>query len=282
MPCRRALAELVLVMVMTAASVIKPLQAQAPADTTPAVFEVASIKENDTGDGRFSMETMPNRGFAASNVTLRALIMEAFGIQSYQITGGPEWIDSRRFDIAAKTAGPASEGELRLMVRALLAERFGLRVHNERREGAIYSLTFARTDRQLGPNLEKSLRDCAAEESAGPRPTNVPKPQLPCGLNEILGMKSSVGGGGRTLSEIATALGNVAVPRPVVDATGLDGVFDFELRWVPDVSVVGNSQNGEAVSIFTAVQEQLGLKLEPARGQVAVLVIDAVSLPTPN
>src|SRR5262245_15090674 len=139
-------------------------------------FEVASIKPNKSGDGRVMLGVQPGGRFTATNVPLRLLIRNAYQLQDFQIVGAPSWIASDRFDIVAKAeegmgdpfqsdqTGQPSRGQL--MIRALLAERFKLEVHNENREMPIYSLVLARSDGRLGPQVQKSETDCAAMMAA--------------------------------------------------------------------------------------------------------------------
>jgi len=274
-------------------------------------FEVASIKPNKSGDGRVMMSVQPGGRFTATNVTLRMMIRNAYQLQEFQITGGPSWIADERFDIAAKAeagdtmgdpfraeqTGQPSRGQL--MIRALLAERFKLVVHNEEKEMPIYALVPARSDGKLGPQLTASEADCAAIVAAararggrgpmGPPPDpgrGGPPPQ--CGIRIGPG---NMAVGGSPMSQVATSLSMFA-GRIVVDKTGLSGSYDFTLTWTPDqMPGAGQRPPGapepppidpNGASLFTAVQEQLGLKLDSQRGPVAMLVIDRAERPTEN
>jgi uncharacterized protein (TIGR03435 family) len=277
------------------------LAAQTP-QSAPA-FEVASIKPNNSGDGRVMMQNQPGR-YIATNVTLRLLIRNAYQLQDFQITGGPSWLASDHFDINAKVpdeframAPPApgsGPGPLQLMIRALLAERFKLVVHNETKESPIYALILARSDGKLGPGLKKSVVDCATVFAAGRgRGGAMPPPPQP-GERMQCGMRIGPGnlmGGGALMPQFANTLGMFA-GRVVVDRTGLEGAYDVDLTWTPDQmpqrppgAPDGPPQiNGVAVdpngpSLFTAVQEQLGLKLDSQRGPVEMLVIDRAEKP---
>jgi uncharacterized protein (TIGR03435 family) len=284
------------------------LGAQAP-QATPAApaFEVASIKPNNSGDGRVMMQNQPGR-FSATNTTLRMLIRNAYQLQDFQISGGPSWLTSDHFDIVAKIpdsfrdlppASPLSgPGPLQLMIRSLLAERFKLVVHTETKEQTIYGLVMARSDGRFGPQLKKSETDCAAMMAAargrGPAmpPPGPPQPgdKMPCGIR--IGPGNMVVGGA-TLAQFANTLG-MFVGRIVQDRTGLTGNYDINLMWTPDqmpprapgapadqpIRVNGIDIDPNGPSIFTAVQEQLGLKLESTKGPVDVLVIDSADKPT--
>jgi uncharacterized protein (TIGR03435 family) len=162
------------------------------------------------------------------------------------------------------------------MVRTLLADRFKLAVHHETRELPIYALLLARNDGRLGPKLQPST--CVA----GRRPPGDATAQ-PCGFRPGPGIFVS---GGVPIAMLATFVSS-AVRRSVVDRTGLDGNFDIDLHWLPDNSPLGPQPDTPppdpgGPSIFTALQEQLGLKLESTRGPVDVLVIDHVEQPTPD
>jgi uncharacterized protein (TIGR03435 family) len=282
--------------------------AQTPAQPGPQ-FEVASIKPNKSGDGRVMLGIQPGGRFTATNVTLRMLIRNAYQLQESQITGGPSWIADERFDIVAKAEtgdgigdpfraeanGQPSRGQL--MIRALLAERFKLVVHNENKEMPIYALVLAKSDGKLGPQLKTSEVDCAALAGRGrgrgavPPPGPPPGPGAPppqCGIRIGPG---NMAVGGSPMSQVATSLSMFA-GRIVVDKTGLSGSYDFTLAWTPDqMPGAGQRPPGapepppidpNGASLFTAVQEQLGLKLDSQRGPVAMLVIDRAERPTEN
>ena len=282
------------------------LAAQAPQEPPPGgwAFEVASIKPNNSGDGRVMMQSQPGR-MMMTNVTLRMLIRQAYQLQDFQISGGPGWLASDHFDLNAKMpegfqpqpvppAPGSGPGPIQLMIRALLAERFKLAVHNETKDSPIYALIVARSDGKLGPQLKKSETDCGAMvvggRGRGPMPPpGPPQPgdQIPCGMR--IGPGNLVMGGS-PLSQFANSLGMFA-GRVVLDRTGLTGSYDVNLTWTPDQvaqrppGADGPPQiNGVAVdpngpSLFTAVQEQLGLKLDSQRGPVEMLIIDRAEKP---
>jgi uncharacterized protein (TIGR03435 family) len=272
-------------------------QVQAASASSPK-FEVASVKTNKSGDGRIMIANQPGGRFTATNVPLRLLIRNAYQLQDFQIVGAPDWITSEHFDIAAKAEGdiPPSPpggppGPMQLMMQALLAERFKLVVHRDTRELQTYALVLARSDRKLGAQLRASAVDCAAmmrgrngAPPPGPPPVNE-RPQ--CGMRIGPGQMS---GGGLPMSQFATVLAPL-VQRFVVDRTGLTGNYDIDLTFTPDQMPQGTPPPGapplppidpNGPSIFTAIQEQLGLKLDAQRGPVSVLVIDGVERPTEN
>ena len=169
-----------------------------------------------------------------------------------------------------------------LMLRSLLQERFKLRTHRETRELPVYELVVARADRRLGPEMRKPAADCEAAIAAGVPPPRQPGEPPPCGM---MGGPSFTRAGGATMQQLVVNLSN-RVERLVVDKTGLAGRFAFTLAWTPDriptetppAGIPPIDPNGP--SLFTALQEQLGLKLAPAKGQVEVLVIDSIEHPT--
>jgi uncharacterized protein (TIGR03435 family) len=179
------------------------------------------------------------------------------------------------------------------MLQSLLAERFQLVVHRESKELPIYTLVMARSDGKPGPQLHASATDCAALMSAmrgrgGPPPAPpAPGERMPCSLRMFPG---SLSGGASTIAQLTNVLARF-VSRTVVDQTGLAGAFDFDLQWTPDQMPQGREERPPGApplpaidpngpSIFTAVQEQLGLKLESTKGPVDVLVIDRIEHPT--
>jgi bla regulator protein blaR1 len=267
------------------------LIAQAPA---PLSFEVASVKPNQ-GDGPTESGVQPGGRVSMINVPLRMLIRSAYQVQDEQIVEAPNWITSEHFDVVAKAPGdvspptPGNPGPVQLMMRTLLAERFRLAVHRETRESPAFALVLARRDGKPGPRLQRSTTDCAAmaatrgRNGGPPTPGASERPQ--CGIRAAGGQMLA---GGQPLSQLTTILSQI-VQRVVIDRSGLTGNFDFDLRWSPDrtpqnppgtTSVPTSDPN--APSIFTALQEQLGLKLESVKNAVEVLVIDHVERPSPD
>jgi uncharacterized protein (TIGR03435 family) len=283
------------------------LRAQDRVPESLPTFEVASVKENTSGDSRARAQTLRGGRYVATNVLLKGEIAVAFlGAQPLalsRVLGGPEWIGSTRYDISAKAAtefqlspdGPPRD--LLLMIRSLLEERFKLKAHLETRELPVYELVVARADGKLGPRLRPSTVDCdaltAARRAGGPPPALQPNEPPPCGAMRGPG---SVLAGGLPMQRFATMLTNIlavgsgpaAEGRLVIDKTGLAGRFAFTLTWTPEQMPTAAPPAGvppidpNGPSFFTALQEQLGLKLESARGPVDVVVIDSVERPTPE
>ena len=273
-------------------------QVQAPSDGAqqpPLAFETASVKPNKSGEEERYIRMDPRGGsLTVVNMQLRELITFAYQIQSFQLEGGPDWIASDRFDILAKPerevpSTGAGQDPLRMMLRTLLADRFKLVMHKETKELPIFELVLARQDGKLGPQLRPAAVDCAARAAAARAGTPPPASSGPpgpgsCGttMNPV-----SVRGGGATLAMLASLLEGPA-KRLVIDRTGLTGNWDLEVNYTPDRSQLPpgvelpSSIDPNGPSLFTAIEEQLGLKLRPARGPVEVLVIDRVEQPTEN
>jgi uncharacterized protein (TIGR03435 family) len=262
------------------------LRAQSRGDRPPQ-FEVSSIRLNKSGETRVSGGFQAGGRYKVGNYTLRALVAAAYlrpqVNPDFLIDGGPPWIDNERFDIEAKAASEFPAGPdgpnapRRVMVQALLAERFKLAVHHESRNRSIYALTMARPDDRMGPKLRPSLLDCAEAAPAGGA-AGAPACAVRVG-------PGSVHGSGITVTQLLNLLPRF-VDRVVADRTGLSGRFDLDLDWTPAAGewvappiagAPGPASDGP--SLFTALQEQLGLKLTSTTGPVDVLVIDRAELP---
>jgi uncharacterized protein (TIGR03435 family) len=244
-------------------------------------FEVATIKRNTSGSDAARFNGQTGR-VSITNNPLRNIIRNAWGLQGFQIVGGPEWINTDRWDIVAKAEGNPQGPQMLAMVQNLLADRFKLVTHRETREMPIYALVFARSDHAFGPKLHASTVDCLKEMTAAvARGGGPPRDgKVLCGIRSLNG---HIEANAVPLANLARNLSPIA-GRSIVDKTGLNGAFDAELTWTPDASL-GSSPEAPAVasdgpSLFTAIQEQLGLKLDAQRGPVEVLVIDSVERPT--
>ena len=258
-------------------------RAQTP--PTPA-FEVASVKPSAPDAQGQHLRREPGGRVSIANVPLRELIKFVYQVQDYQLDGVPAWAGSESFDIVARAAGdvpPVLPGTgvdpLVLMLRTLLADRFQLQVHYESRDMPAYALVMVTPDR-LGKGLKRSVVDCQAvarEQAARPAPASPDARQ--CGFRAALGVITSAG---FPVSQLLNPLSQL-VHRPVVDRTGLQGGFDYELTFTHDGQPgATQSANGNEASIFTALQEQLGLKLESVRAPVQVLIVDHVQRPRPD
>jgi uncharacterized protein (TIGR03435 family) len=243
-----------------------PLPAMA-ADADPS-FEVATIKPRLGGS--LKAIGMRGRDFHALNSTLSELIGFAYGLQSKQIVGGPAWLDKGRFDINGipDAEGQPSTTQWKAMVRKLMADRFNLKLHQEKQELAVFALVVGKN----GPKLKKN-------ESGDPYPGHTTQQRVPDEVKwSVLNM---------TMEEFASMLQNSVVDRPVLDRTGITGRFDFECSFAASGGQVDGIPLPQGIDtnlpdLFTAVQEQLGLKLESTKGQVPVLIIDHAELPSEN
>jgi len=223
----------------------------------PRSFEVASVKPNQTGGESRRATTSPVGTFTATNVTLKLLISRAYGVAEAQVEGGPGWIDTERYDIAAKADTPLemSREEVRPYLQALLADRFQLTVHRKPKEGAVLSLVVAKN----GPRFK---------EHSGPGRAGI-SVSSDSGIAAITATKISV-------ARLAEYLSSQA-ERPVVDNTGLKGEYDFRVEWATD-----EKPGSLRPSIFTALEEQLGLKLNATKGTVEMIVVDRAERASAN
>jgi uncharacterized protein (TIGR03435 family) len=268
-------------LLLLAGMLVAPVvSAQAPTsgDGHGPAFEVASVKPNKSGDVQALMFPQPGGRFTATNVTLRSLIIGAYQLQDSQLSGGPDWLDRDRFDIAAKAGGDPSPDQFVAMLQTLLSDRFKVALHHEARVVPIYALLLARRDGRLGPRLRPSDAKCGA--AASTYFPVVPDPSAPPPCGDFRMGPGSLVARGMTMARLAGLLAP-RVGRVVVDATALSEAFDIELDWTPDqLQQTDNPQPNDAPSLFTALQEELGLKLESTRGPVDVLVIDRAERPT--
>lgn len=251
------------------------------AQTGPA-FEVATIKLNrdgsaaprigNAGGGRWQMIKLP----------IRSLLLSAYPADSSEIVGMPSWVESETYDVIGKAAEGTTYEQMQAMLQTLLVERFKFTGRLESLDRPIYSLVLARRDGRLGPQMRKYEGDCdklrattpAAERPQMPTPANgAPACGMMFGGNRILA-------GGIPLRMLAQNI-TQAAGRVVFDKTGLEGRYELTLSYNQNPST-GSDPGGDTVSVFTAVQEQLGLKLEPDRGPVRVLVVDHIERPTPD
>lgn len=239
-------------------------------------FEAASIKPSAPqamGGMRMGIQMLPGGRISMTGVTVKILIQQSYGVRDFQIAGGPSWLGSDRYDITAKPEGAASPEQVKVMVQALLADRFQLKLHRETKELPTYALVVAKG----GPKFHAS--------EVAPEGSNKPK-----------GTRISIGRGqftleGAAMAALANQLGQV-LGRSVTDKTELTGNYDFKLEWTPDAGQQGamRAPGGDGApvpettgpSIFTALQDQLGLKLEATKGPVEILVIDRAEKASEN
>lgn len=234
-------------------------------------FEVASLKPaapNNLGEG-YSLSLLPGGRLRAANMSLRQMIQIAWDLKRKNlVTGDLSWLDSQKYDLDAKASGALGEPAARVMIQTLLVERFQLRFHRETRQLPVYFLKLAKTG-MTGPELHPSPSGDCGKVPAEPAAAN------PCGA---LGMSNGRFNGHRTnMEELATDL-SVILGRPVFDKTGLTGSFDLTLTWTPDQSAI----DSPGPSVYTALQEQLGLKVETGKGPVQMIIVDAAEKATGN
>lgn len=255
------------------------------AQTPLPTFEVASVKPNKSGTTQANIG-MPTNGVNLVNLPLRGIIQLFFQInQPSKVIGIPDWTITERFDINARAGGPITADERRLMMQALLAERFKLVARKEKREVTVLALMLNRADGTLGPNLIED-KTCILPSDAA-RGETPPDPKTP-----VCGPKT--GGAGRFLlvgqtMQQFTSLLALALGRTVADKTGLTARYDIDLSFAPEqrqfppgVEIPGTPADPNGPSIYTAVREQLGLKLEQVKDQEEVLVVDHIERPSEN
>jgi uncharacterized protein (TIGR03435 family) len=254
-------------------------------------FEVASIKVNKSGGGNGMLRMLPGGRVSAQNFPVRFLITYAYQLANFQVVGGPSWLMTDGYDVVAKVEGnPApvvpGTGQVdpqQLAMRNLLTDRFKLTFHRESREMDVFALVMAKPGGAPGPKLTRAKFDCAAAVAELQRTGKAPSP--PAAIDgpvcSIMGGPGRFQFGGLNSAVIAQTLGQLS-GRYVVDRTGLSGAWDFDLTFAiegrggPDQPAA----DPNAPSLFTAIQEQLGLKLEPTKAPVDVLVIDRIERPT--
>lgn len=258
-------------------------------------FDIASIKGDRRDSGEPAVRITPGR-LTVENMTLRRLIFVAYRVRDFQIVNAPSWTNSERYDIDAKTDGHNGVDTMLLMLGALLEDRFRLRYHHETKEGPVYVLTVAKS----GNKMQEAT--CTPFD-----PNNLPKQSalsdqdraIQCsGINRTIGTLDGNGmlmedGTGPPFQSLAGQI-SLILDRPVINRTRLTGRFDVHLHWAPDPTAdaadlaaghpagAAASSDTTGPSIFTALEEQLGLKLESAKGSVDSLVIDHVARPTEN
>jgi uncharacterized protein (TIGR03435 family) len=224
-------------------------------ENAPKTFEVASVKIDKSLNSFSGMNYGPGH-LMLTNSTLAGLVTWAYGVKDYQILAAPPWFRSDRYDVNAKAHGAPDLAHLKLLLQALLAERFNLTLHKETRQLPIFTLNVG----ERGIRMKRS-------------PASTDAPQITGRFNAT---HKELTGHGATVTGLIQTL-RLSLDRPLVDKTGLKGNYDFKLEWNPD------DTDPSGISLVTAIKEQLGLKLESAKGPVEVLMIDrAERIPTAN
>lgn len=239
-----------------------PVRAQQPA------FETASVRLNTSGALQ-QRSTTQGRAHSMTNMPLHRIIGTAYevGPMLWRISGTPDWVQQERFDITATLPEGTTFRDVPAMLRALLAERFNLVVRRETRDAPAYALVLARGDGRLGPRLVRTTIDCAAEQKAGRQ-----NPHCQTQVDSSIQLR------GQAVSTLTRFLPPFA-QRPVIDRTGLSGLFDIDLTIPEQSNQAGTDAGG---GIFTALQEQLGLKLEPTQAPLEFIVVERVERPAAN
>jgi uncharacterized protein (TIGR03435 family) len=271
----------------------QPREAAAAQAGKPS-FSVASVRPNKSGGRPGGIRPLANGRLTATNVTLRELILRAYGVHDSQLVGGPAWVASDRFDVVAntETLPPGGISDVMVMLRTLLAERFALRTRSDKRTLATYVMLPAHSDGKPGPQLRVSTIDCSTNPASAVPNTASADAQgwPPCGLalirstvgkvrTRVEGKQSAV-----TMQELAANFQTTA-GRPVIDRTGFVGKFDVEYAFSvenPTAGAASTTQLSDLPDIFTAFREQLGLRLDAQENPVDVLIIDTVEQPTAN
>ena len=269
------------------------VRAQEQEPILDASFEVASFKRNLDVNANVVWRPQATGEFTLINIPFTTLLYGAYQLQPYQLIGAPSWVRDERYDIIAKL-DPKIAGRLQpdghpptwaLALRRLLVDRARLAFHRETRQLPVYALVLARPDRRLGPNIRPAQADCdalrvqsavaAKEGKPSPYPRNTAT-YVPCSLRNAPGRITS---GGFGFAEFLSAL-SVQTGRAVVDRTGLSGKWDLHVEYAPSPVAAGAAADPDRPDLFTALQEQLGLKLESTTGPVQVFVIDRLERPT--
>jgi uncharacterized protein (TIGR03435 family) len=237
---------------VTMAAITAGAQSPSPA------FDVASVKENRSGSPNSSNRTGGDR-YSGTNVSLISLLRTAYAVQEFQIAGYPSWAETDKFDVEARMASGASPRDFPLALQKLLADRFKLVLHREPRQASIYTLVVQKD----GPKF---------------------KPGDPAKCNERAGgfdaTATEISGGCVSMEQFAARLSR-SIGSHVVDGTALTGTFDFKVSWLPDDRFPGRGASANP-TLFTALQEQLGLRLQSGKGPVDTLVIDRAEKPVPD
>ena len=234
-------------------------------------FDVTSVKPNTSGEQGGSSKAQPGR-YVGLNVTLKRVVGLAYRpVQEF--IGGPDWINTDRFDIEGRVEGTPTQDQMLEMLRSLLADRFKLAVHRETRQMPAYALTLARGDGRLGAEL-RAVPPCT------PPPASPASPARGCGGFAVGG--GSLKGIGVTVTQLAAELPSATEGRYVVDRTGLSGTFDVNLTWNASALSPTTTSADSPASIFAAIQEQLGLRLVSITTPIEVIVIDRADRPASN
>jgi uncharacterized protein (TIGR03435 family) len=256
--------------------------------TSAASFDVASVKINkaQTGPSNISAST-PGR-FIASNTPVRFVVLYAYHLMDHELVGMPAWTSDTSVDITGQYPSDTTDEQIRAMVQDLLKDRFALEIHHDKCTIPSYDLTLAAKDGHLGAAMKPSTVDCQQwiAEKRPQRDAGGPSSASPTGKRPACMMSAGrrwMAGGSATMPQFTAALQSM-VARPVVDKTGLQGEFDIDLKWtlMDDANASNDNPQSDLPSIFTALREQLGLKLDTHQEPFDVIVVDRITQPTAN
>jgi uncharacterized protein (TIGR03435 family) len=291
-------------LIALAATVVAiPIFCQAPSAEKPK-FEVASVKPSEPGQRGSMIGMQPGGRLVVQHLPLRALVTFAYNVRDFQLTGGPSWMTTDFWDIEARVdeasisevsgpPDPSKPNPMAVRLQSLLQERFQLKTHTETRELPVYELSIAKS------GLKMKLSDDQTPYKPRERGEPPPPPLQRGGAMPRYSMRMGRGNMEAVAMDEANIVRSLSgtVGRIIIDKTGLKGLYDLKLQWTPDPPAGGNAPGGAAgpggpefgppvdpngPSIFTALQEQLGLKLDSAKGPVEVIVVDSVQKPSEN
>jgi uncharacterized protein (TIGR03435 family) len=283
----RHLSGTVVLVVAAIAVAVMPVASQAPPAQKPS-FEVATVKPNASGDIRTLILGQPGGRFTVTNATLKMVMAAAYRVRDFQISGGPNWVATDRWNIEGKAeegsipqlTGPPDQtvpNPLMLMVQSLIEDRFQLKMHRETKDMPVYELVIEKAGSKMKLSEDQTLPP-------------LPQPGVPLTRGLMRVGRGSLGDNGIFFRNLVQVLSQ-QLGRTIIDKTDLKGLYDIKLKWTPELGqgpvALGGADappppDTSAPSIFTALQEQLGLKLESAKGPVEVLVIDSVQKPSEN
>ena len=245
-----------------------------------AEFEVVSIKRHVTLEASGGTRTLPDGTFIMTNQTIESIIRGAVPVPVREVIGAPDWVKYERYDVTAKPPAGATPEQRREMMRRMFADRMKFVGHVEERERETFALVLARSDGRLGPNMKPSTLDCSPRPVDPKAPLPAPEPDVrkSCGL---MVSATSIVSGGITIDRLLLSIGGMAGGL-VNNRTGLQGVYAVELTFSPGGLTPDEKRGDEPPQFLTALQEQLGLKLQPEKTMVPVLVIDSIERPSEN
>jgi uncharacterized protein (TIGR03435 family) len=251
------------------------LSAQTP---SPSEFEVVSIKRSPADTTGNSLQTLPDGTFIMRNGTIRSILLGASPVPTREVEGYPAWVDRERYEIVAKPPAGATRQQRNEMMRRLFEDRMKLKGHVEERERTVFALVLARSDGRLGPQLKPSTLDCLAPQP--PRSPDTPLPPLESRCGASFGAGEIISSG-TTMDALVLSFAGLAGGQ-VFNRTGLQGFYALTLRFAPPTAGNREPAADDPPDLPTALQEQLGLKLQPEKAKLPVCVVDSIERPSEN